>query len=114
MRHGKTLNDGMFRLHERFLISYNEKHLSIRYFFDKDRSVENKNRKSMELLDLISQQNCAVQEENASKTTTIKTLVENQAAITQALNEVKNEIVQEFHKIKSTKIMNLRQKVTKK
>ena len=67
-----------------------------------------------ELLDLISQQNCAVQEENASKNTTIKTLVENQAAITQALNEVKNEIVQEFHKIKSTKIMNLRQKVTKK
>ena len=63
--------------------------------------VKKENQESKELLDLICQQNCILQEENASKNTIIKTLVENQAAINHASNEVKNATVQEFDKIKS-------------
>ena len=75
-------------------------------FFIVKSSIENievkkENQESKELLDLIRQQNCVIQEENASNNSIIKILVENQAAINQASNEVKNETDQEFQKIKS-------------
>ena len=75
-------------------------------FFVLKSSIENiyvkkENQESKELLDLIRQQNCVLQEENASKNKIIKTLVENQAAINHVSNEVKNATVQEFDKIKS-------------
>ena len=43
--------------------------------------VKNENQESKELLDLIHQQKCVLQEENASKNAIIKILVENHAAI---------------------------------
>ena len=55
------------------------------YFFTvrnsgKNINVRKENRESMELLDLIRQQNCVLQEENASKNAIIKILVESKAA----------------------------------
>ena len=75
-------------------------------FFVLKSSIENiyvkkENQERKELLDLIRQQNCVLQEENASKNTIIKTLVENQTAINHASNEVKNATVQELDKMKS-------------
>ena len=39
MRHGRTLSNRTFRLHEKFRIIYNEKHSSFKYFFYRDKSV---------------------------------------------------------------------------
>ena len=43
-------------------------------------NVRKENQESMELLDLIRQQNCVLQGGNASKNSIIKILVENKAA----------------------------------
>ena len=39
MHHGRTLNNRIFRLHEKFLITYNEEHSSFRCFFNREGSV---------------------------------------------------------------------------
>ena len=52
--------------------------------------VQNENQESQELLDSLCLQNCVFQEENVSKNTTIKIFAENQAAINQASNKIKN------------------------
>ena len=60
----------------------------------KNIDVKKENEENKELIDLICQENCLRQEENASKNTIVKTLVENHAAISQAPSEYKNTIEQ--------------------
>ena len=62
--------------------------------------VKTENQKHKELLYLIGQENCALQEKNVSKNAIIKILDENQPTINQVSKEVKNATNHKFHKLK--------------